>query len=245
MIDLREVGKALYSRAWLIGIVTVLAAALLLAIAVFLVEPTYSASVQLYVNNNAESNIISSSQVAAAQALADTYIVILESRSVLTDVQKQTQLPYSYKALKKMVDGVAVNGTEVIQVTVTCTDYVHAAQIANAIAQVMPDKIAAVVQGSSVRVVDYAVEDPNPVGPNHLSYLVLGAFLGMVLSAACVIIGELSDTSIHSEEYLSEVYGNIPLLAVVPGMDSEKSGGKGYYEAKPRELPKKMTGGAR
>ena len=244
-IDLAQVAKALWSRAWLIGIVAVLSGAVLLSVAVFIKEPAYTANVQLYVNNNADSTIISSSQLAAAQALADTYLVVLESRSVLAEVQQQTKLPYSYNELKQMVVGEAINNTEVIEVTVTCENYVHAAQIANTIAQVLPDKISAIIQGSSVRVVDYAVENPNPVGPKYTTWLAAGVLAGTVLSALCIIVVDLSDTSIHSEEYLAEVYGHIPLLAVVPGMDSEKSGSKGYYEAKPRALPKKMTGGAK
>ena len=244
-IDLRQVGKALVNRAWLIGIVAVLSGALLLSVAVFLRTPTYSANVQLYVNNNESNSIISASQVAAAQALADTYLVILESRTVLGEVQQQTKLPYSYGELRQMIDGVSVNSTEVIQVTVTCGNYVHAAQIANAIANVMPDKISAVIQGSSVRVIDYAVEDPNPVGPGYMTWLLMGAAAGLVLSALCVVVGEVSDTSIHSEDYLSEVYGEIPLLAVIPNNNSEKNGGRGYYESKATVAANRKTGGGK
>lgn len=244
-VDLRQVAKALFKRAWLIGIVAVLTGALLLSVAVFLKTPTYAANVQLYVNNNESNSIISASQVAAAQALADTYLVILESRSVLGEVQQQTKLPYSYGELRQMIDGVSVNSTEVIQVTVTCENYIHAAQIANAIADVMPDKISGVIQGSSVRVIDYAVEDPNPVGPNYLAWLIIGASAGMLLSAVFVIVSDLLDTSIHSEDYLAEAYGYIPLLAVVPNIQNDRNGGKGYYESKMTAAPKQKTGGAK
>ncbi len=244
-VDLRQVAKALFKRAWLIGMVAVLSGALLLSIAVFLKSPTYAANVQLYVNNNESNSIISASQVAAAQALADTYLVVLESRSVLAEVQQQTRLPYTYNELKQMVVGEAINGTEVIQVTVTCGNYMHAAQIANAIADVMPNKISAVIQGSSVRVIDYAVEDPNPVGPSYGAWLVVGVAAGMLLSAVFVIVSELLDTSIHSEDYLSEIYGYIPLLAVIPNVQSERNSGKGYYESKMKAASKQKTGGAK
>jgi capsular polysaccharide biosynthesis protein len=234
-VDLLKMFQALWGRVWLIVGVAVLVAALVLGYTVFFIAPTYSAKVQLYVNNSFEGNNsgISSSQVAAAQALADTYVVILGSRNVLDDVAEKTGLDYSYLELKDMITGKAVNKTEVIEVTVTCEDYKHAAQIANAIAEVMPEKIAAVVQGSSVRVVDYAVEDSEPVGPSYIISLAIGALLGILITCAWIIIAELTDTSIQSEEYLSETYRDIPLLAVIPGAEVVRSGSKGYYEASP------------
>ena len=230
-IDLKRLFFAIWKRAWLIVLVGVVCAALAFGYAWFFITPTYSASTQLYVNNNyVDSPGFSSSQLTAAQSLAETYMVILESRNVLDVVAKKTDLGYSYGRLKSMVSASAVNETEVFQVTVTGTDYKHVAQIANAIAEVLPDKIAAVVEGSSVRVVDYAVENPNPVGPSYQRYLMMGAAVGVLLSVAFVIVADILDTTISSEDYLGQVYSKYPLLAVIPDTESSKSGyGKGYY----------------
>ena len=59
--------------------------------------------------------------------------------------------------LKGMIQTESVNETEVFSITVTCDDPHEAEHIANTIARVLPDKISNVVEGSSVRVVDYAV----------------------------------------------------------------------------------------
>ena len=247
-IDLRRMFLVLWSNLWIILLVAVLIGAMLFSYAWFFVEPTYSASVQLYVNNNYENSPgFSSSQLTAAQSLAGTYIVIMKSRSVLDEVATQTNLGYSYGRLRSMISAAPVDDTEIFQVTVTCTNYKHAAQIANAIAKVLPDKITAVVEASSVRVVDYAVENPNPVGPSYTSYALIGFVLGFVLSAAVFVVMAMMDTRINSEEYLTNVYKEYPLLAVVPGAESSKSGYyKGYYESpgKKRKAVKK-TGGAK
>jgi len=172
----------------------------------------------------------SSAQITAAKDLASTYMVILESRTVLEEVREKIGGKYSYSQLKSMVSASSINETEVFQVQVTSTDYKDAAVIANCIADVLPAKITAIVEGSSVRVVDRAVENPNPVGPSYKKYLLLGAAAGMVLSMALVVLIDLTDKSIKSEEYLIQVYGKIPLLAVIP--DSEHAGSsykKGYY----------------
>ena len=187
---------------------------------------------QIYVNNtyeNAEG--ISAAQLTAAQDLAYTYMVILESRKVLDDVAERTNLGYSTNQIKNMIRSQAMNGTEVFKVTVTNTDYRHAAAIANSIAEVLPDKIAAVVEGSSVRVVDYAVENSNPVGPDYENYLMMGALIGFAVSTVIFVIADILDTTIKTEEYIAHVYSDIPLLAVIPSTNSEKYGhGKGYYK---------------
>lgn len=230
-IDLKRMIIVLWSNLWIILLVAILVASVAFGYAWLTITPTYSATTQLYVNNNyPDSPGYSSSQLAAAQSLADTYIVIMRSRTVLDAVAKETNLGYTYAQLRSMISASSVNETEIFQVTVTSTNYQHAALIANAIADVLPVKLPAVVDVASVRVVDYAVENPNPVGPSYPKYAILGGLVGGLLAAFVVIVAELTDTTINSEEYLSHVYKEYPLLAVVPGAESSKSGYKGYYK---------------
>lgn len=231
-IDLKRLLTALWSKAWILLLVSALIAALSYGYARFFITQTYAATTRLYVNNNyVDSPGFSSSQITAAQDLANTYMVILESRNVLDKVRERTNLDYTYSKLKNMISTYAVDNTEVFEVKVTCSDYRHAAIIANAVADVLPDKIATVVEGSSVRVVDYAVENPNPVGPNYRVALLQGAAVGFALCAMVITILELLDTTIYSEEHLTQTYGNLPLLTVIPGVGSTRSGYyKGYYE---------------
>lgn len=232
-LDLRRLLHALWHRAWLILLVGVLCGSMAFGYAWFFMKPTYAASVKLYVNNNyAESPGFSSSQLNAAQQLANTYMVIMGSRKVLDAVAEKTDLGYNYAQLKSMISAGTLNETEVFQVYVVCYNYQHAALIANAIADVLPEKLPAVVEGSSVRVVEYAVENPNPVGPNYEQYLTLGALLGMVLTIVVILVITLTDTTIDDENYLIQAYGNVPLLAVIPSAEGSKgSSYKGYYES--------------
>ena len=89
-IDLKRLLLVLWSRAWIIVLVTVVVGSLAFGYAWFFITPTYSASVQIYVNNNyGEAEGISSAQLTAAQDLAYTYMVILESRKVLDEVAEE------------------------------------------------------------------------------------------------------------------------------------------------------------
>ena len=232
-IDIKRIALAVWRRAWVICLVGILCAALFLSYAYFFMVPQYSASIKVYVNNTYGTNSpgFSSSQIAAAQSLAKTYMVILKSRQVMSEVADITGLPYTYEQLVGMTQSSTVSETEVFETTVTCANYKHAAQIANAIAEVLPDKIASVVDGSSVRVVDYAVENSKRVSPSYQKYAIMGLLAGVLLSATLVVILDLLDNSIHSEEYLEEAYGDLPLLAVIPDAENPRASGyyKGYY----------------
>lgn len=239
-IDLKRMLVVLWSNLWIILLVTALVAGMAFGYAWFFITPTYSASTQMYVNNNyPDSPGYSASQLTAAQELADTYIVIMRSRPVLDAVAEKTQLNYSYGQLRGMISAGTVNNTEIFEVTVTCTNYQHAAIIANAIADVLPEKVPAVVDTASVRLVQSAVENPNPIGPNYTKYTILGGIIGCVLAAFVLVVAELMDTTINSDEYLTVVYKNYPLLAVIPGAENPKSSYRGYYRgnyaAKPKE----------
>lgn len=252
-IDLRRVLFALWSHVWLIALIAIVVASLAVGYALFFIAPTYTASAQFYVNNtnNAyEDESFSSSQIDAAQNLAYTYMVILRSRSVLMDVAKQTGYGFTYEQLQNMIATWAVNATEVFEVEVVAEDPKVAANIANAIADVLPDKIAAVVDGSSVRVVDYAVENPEPVGPVYRTFLLLGALVGLVMGVIIVVVADITDTTITNEEYLTHAYENVPLLAVIPGVEMAKSAYKkgyykGYYASTPQRDAVKKNGGGK
>jgi len=230
-VDLKRLLMAVLYRWWIILLASILCGTAAFCYAWFGKTPVYASTVQLYVNNNyVDSPGYSSAQIMAAKDLAATYMVILESRNVLDVVSQKTDGAYSYAQLKSMVSATAINETEVFQVTVKGTNYKDVAVIANHIADILPEKISAIVEGSSVRVVDKAVENPNPVGPNYENYILLGAAVGLVLIVVFVILLDIMDTSIQSEEYLIQVYGKLPLLAVIPGAESTGSyGKKGYY----------------
>lgn len=230
-IDLKRLFLVLLNKAWIILLVGVLCAALLLSYTYFFVTPQYAANIKLYVNNTYGTNTsgFSASQLQAAQSLANTYMVILRSRTVLNEVAEVTGLSYTSEQLDSMISTSAVEDTEVFQVSVACEDHLHAAQIANAIADILPARIAATVDGSSVRVVDYAVASESRISPSYTKTAVLGALIGMLLSAGLFIVLEIFNDGVFTEDYLARTYADVPLLAVVPDAQPVKSARYKYY----------------
>ena len=233
-IDVLELARALWKKAWAILLVAVIVAGSVLACTVVFIKPKYTAQSLLYVNS---SNIslgsakvsISASELSAAQSLVDTYIVILKTRTTLNDVIAQSGVPYTYEEIieNDMIKAEAVNSTEVFAIEVTSTDPKEAETLANTIGAVLPNKIASIVEGSSARIVDYAVVPSKKSSPNLTKNTLIGFVLGAFLAAAAVVVEKLMDTKVRDTDYLKQTY-DIPVLAVIPDLTS--SGGKNYSQ---------------
>ena len=221
-LDLFALLKAMWKRVWLFILCGVLCACAGFSYARFEVAPTYKASVMLYVNNSSfalGSTTFSydASQLAAAQGLVDTYVIILGTRTTLNEVIARGGLDLTYEQLSSMVSAGAVNGTEVFRVTVTSTDPVLAAHIANTIADVLPSKVANIVEGSSLRLVDYAKVPTQKAGPNLTVYTTTGLLIGVLIAFVLVVLALVGDDKIHDEKFLTERY-EMPVLAAIPNL---------------------------
>jgi len=233
-IDLLELAKVLIRKLWLIIIVTIIFGAMAFGYTFAFVQPQYTASTLLYVNNSnisvgSASFSISSADLTAAQKLVDTYVVILKSRRVLYEVMSESGTSYTYEELNERIKASAVNNTEVFEITVTTDSPEESEKIANIIARVLPDKISDIVLGSDVKVVDFAVIPSEKSSPSYVKNSAIGALIGFVFICAIIIIRHILDDSIQSEDYLTDTYPDVPLLAVIPDLADTKNSGYGYY----------------
>ena len=234
-IDLGRIFRAILDRAWMVAIVTVLCTVLAAVGTFFLITPQYEAAAMFYVNNssasaNNTSQSLSSGDLTTSRSLVDSYIVILNTRETMKDVSDYAGVSRSFSQLKNMISAKAVNGTEIIKVTVTSEDPAEAEKIANAIARIMPQRIGAIIEGTSAKVVDYAVVPTSPSSPNYLKNIVVGFLLGFVLSVAAVVLREIFDITIRSEEDVTQVCIH-PILTSVPDMTAPGKGGSYYSRA--------------
>lgn len=236
-IDLCALIQALWRKILVIALVAILFGCMTFGVTAFLMEPEYQATASMYVNNSsfnlgATSFSISNSDLTAANSLVSVYLYILDSRTTMEEVIQTANLNYTPEELKKMITTNSVDDTGAFEVTVTNSNPVEVELIANSIAKILPDRIAEIVDGTSVRVVDYAIIPSQRSGPSIITNTVLGILLGGFLSAACIAVKYLlNDTSrmmIHSVDDLREMYPDIMVLATIPDMRmNEKK--NGYY----------------
>ena len=231
-IDLAHVVKVVWQRIWAVIAVSVITAVLGFTLSAFIIKPTYSASIMLYVNNSS-FNVgdlgfsISSSELTAAQSLAKTYTVLLKNRTTLERLIDEIDVDYTWEDIYDMIDSGSVNETEVMRVTVTCRDPYLAARIANGIAVVLPQRVTEVIEGASMEVVDSAVVNTEKVAPSIALYTAVGLMVGLLLSIVTLIITALMDNTVHDEDYIIRTFG-YPILAQVPNLHDDSSKRYGY-----------------
>ncbi len=232
-IDMAHVMRTIRYRLWIIFLAGVLVACVGFAMSAFLIEPQYSSSIRLYVNNSSSSDNsnFSSSQIDAAQKLVNTYREILHSDPTYNKILEKTELEYDSEQLSRMIVSGSSNETEVMYVTVTTNDPYEAAQIANCIAEVLPVRISQVIDGASVEIVEGAKPKLDKISPSITKYTVIGLVLGALVALFIVVIYALADNTVHDENYMMQTY-EYPMLAKIPDLLEETHSKRyGYYKS--------------
>lgn len=217
-INIKELVKGIMKRAWIVALCTVVFAFSAWIYTANFVEPTYKATVTMYVNNNAEtsSGSVSSTNLAVALQLTKSYVNIIQSESVLDKVVEKAQLTSVDAAyIRRMMSAEVMAETEMFEVSIISPNPKMSADIANAIATYAPEEIRQIIEGSNAKVVDYAKVPERPHSPNKATNTILGGLIGALLAVAVVSVFILSDNRIKEKEDLTQIC-RLPVLGEIP-----------------------------
>lgn len=228
-IDIQRLIGAVLKRIWIVILACVAGAAIALVGTLLFISPKYQSSAMFYVNN---SNIsvgdvsvsMSSGDLSTSRGLVKSYIVILNTRETLVDVIDYSGVDRKVAELAGMIEAEAVDSTEIFKVTVTSDDPNEAQKIADAIAYILPKRIGTIIDGTSAKVADAAVVPLKPSSPSYPKNTVIGFLLGFLLSVGVIVLKELFDVTIRTQEDIAQVC-NHPMLAAVPDMEASSKGG--------------------
>ena len=187
-IDLMELARLLWAHAVQIVAAAVAAALICLLVCVFALTPKYQASINMIVNTRQDnSSTFTSDNFNSAKNLISTYAVIIKGNTVLNEVIDKLDLDMTYTELYDMVDVADVDATQIMKITVTDTDAERAGEIAQTIADIVPDVLVEKVEAGSCKAVSDVIIDPNKVFPQTTKYVVLAGLLGAVLVCGILV----------------------------------------------------------
>ena len=107
------------------------------------------------------------------------------------------------------------DSSRIIDVAVTGTDPELAAQVAEQIV-ISATAIATEAMGvDAITVIEEAEVPEEPSGPNRLLYIAVALFAGFFLDVAAVIVVDMLNTKVRSEEEVEEITG-VPVMGRVP-----------------------------
>lgn len=217
-LDLARIGRVLLKRAWLIVAVSLVMALVSFIWSALFITPTYQSYFTAYVNNrmNTDTGVnTSTGDLTASMGLVYVYQDIITSRSVLSAAAEECGTDYN-----RVLNGVSAYVSEtapVVTVVVETTSPKLSLKLAQKIAELAPSKVAEVVDGSSMRIIDEPVAPTGKHSPNNLKNALLGAAAGLVVAVLVCIISDVIHDDVQDGADLERRY-SVPVIGHIPDM---------------------------
>lgn len=211
IIDLRQLMIVLKNN--VVSIITWMILGLVVALGsvFFLIEPKYSSSIDILVNQKANNAQVQyAAQQADLQAI-NTYKDVLTKPIILTPVLKEIKNTDNYQGnLNSLAKSIKVSNqtnSQVVTVTVTDKNAYVAAYIANTVGKVFAKKVKKMMQVDNVTIVSDAKVNSKPVSPNKKLFALAGVVLGLFIGVAIAFIKEFTDKTIKDSSFLTDELG--------------------------------------
>ncbi|MDS3904485.1 Wzz/FepE/Etk N-terminal domain-containing protein [Staphylococcus hominis] len=206
LTDLRKNLKLLI----LLPLIFILISAL---ITMFLMKPKYEANTQVLVNQKEKNSELMAQEVQSNIQLVNTYSEVVKSPRILDEVAKKND-EFSSSDIKGMLTVTTQAQSQILNINVKSDSKNDAEKIANDISEVFSDKMPKIMNVNNVSVLSSADGTASKVSPSLILNLVIGLILGIILAIFIIIMKELFDKRIKTEEDVEREL-NIPVLGSI------------------------------
>lgn len=211
IIDLRHLIIVLKNNMISIIIWAVLGLIISLGSVFLLIEPKYSSSIDILVNQKASNEQVQyTTQQADLQAI-NTYKDVLTKPIILAPVLKEVKRTDNYQGnvstLENSIKVTNQTNSQVVTVTVTDKNAYVAADVANTIGKVFSKKVKKMMQVDNVTIVSNAKVNNSPVSPNKKVFALAGVVIGAFVGIAIAFIKELTDKTVKDSSFLTDELG--------------------------------------
>lgn len=216
-LDLLEVWKVFKKRKWLIIYTTVLCTVIVAAISSLIITPVYEAVTRIVIVKDSAKifyeDRYTESDVMMYQKLVKTYVEIAKSDSVI-DQTANSFSQYSADKIKKSLNAVSKDDTQILELSVKNSNPELAANIANTYADNFIKESNDVLPAGQLSILDKAKVPEKPVSPQNFLNTAIAFFMGLMVSIGIAFLLECSDTTITTEDQIEKKL-NIPVLGVI------------------------------
>jgi len=213
-INLLWLASALFKKIWLVIAVAVMCACLFVAYTVLRIEPTYTSTSTLLVLTK-ETTLTSLADLQIGSQLTKDYAILITSRPVLEEVIENLDLKMNYKQLEKKVEIENPEDTRLLFVSVTLNNAKQAKEVVDELSKVASVFIGDKMEVTPPKIVEEGEVTGTKTGPNVSKNALIGFLVGAFIVCAIVIVLELLNDYVQTEDDI-ERYLGIPTLAVVP-----------------------------
>ena len=232
-LDLKELFSMFWNKKAEIVFITLILMVVGIIYSYFYITPVYTAKTDLVLVQSSSTvsqtgdSAITSTDLTMNSKLVSTYSELIKRNAVFGQVA--SNLNISDEETEIIKENISVNSakdTEIIEIKVTNEDPNKAADVANEIAKVFSEKIVEIYNISNIYLLDRAQAPENPSNVNHVKDIVIFAFIGLVIAAAYVLVANMLDNTIKTEEDIEKVTGLVVLTAI-PDYETEMKNVRG------------------
>lgn len=215
-LTIQKIIGILLHRIKFIIIVTLAMGVLFFCVSKFFIPPTYETSAMIYVQNykndstgsNADAQKIYQSDISGSSNLASVCVTLFKNSDEITALYNGCNVNIS-----------VADDSFFITIYVSGNDAQDCANVANQITEKCADVFNNRFVYGQIGTIRTAKTPERPSAPNNPKNALLGLGVGLVASCLIVILLEIIDTTIKSDDNLSEIY-NIPVFAEIPDFES-------------------------
>lgn len=225
-LDLKELFFMFWNKKLEIILITLMFVAVGIGYSYFFVKPEYTSTTSLVLAQSSSSGqtgdgAISATDLTMNSKLVSTYSELIKRKAILGQVCENLNIPESnIQELRGKIKVNSAKNTEIIEISVTNKDPNKAAAIANEIAKVFGEKIVEIYNISNVYLLDRAEANAVPSNINHMKDVVIFAVIGLVIAAVYVLIANMLDNTIKTEQDV-EATTELLVLSSIPNYDVE------------------------
>jgi capsular exopolysaccharide synthesis family protein len=217
--SIKEIVSLLMKRMVFIVTCTLVGLCVFFLISQYVIKPSYTASVQMYVSQGDSTTSANLNELNYAQKVVSTYINFLQTKVFYDLVLENSELEYTREDLKEMTRIQTVNNTEIFQISVTTHNPNDSFELVNSMQQIAPGHISSIKDNAKISVVDPVIIPTVPSSPNVLLNTFVGGMAGLVISVLLSFLWETIDVNVKNQEDLTKKY-HLPILGAIPNFNS-------------------------
>ena len=237
------------SKIKLIILFTIIGGLIAFGIAEFAMPRKYASSCRLFVKSSTNTSTTANlNEMNTAQALAGTYIVILQDLNVYEKISEKFAEDYTMDDLREYVPIVKnskgeemvspsyikscfsisiVDNTEILNVSAISTHPQVAQSLCKYMTTVAPDVLKRIAKAGTVEKFSEPKISYTPVSPNIKKVTGIGALLGLIISTLIILLVSFFNNKVTTAAELKDKFG-VSILAEIPNFDVKSKKGA-YY----------------
>lgn len=215
-IDLMALFHAIWKKLPIIVLVGIVCAITALIGTKVLVTPKYTSVTKAYILSKQNGNAgMTMSDLQMSSTLTKDYIELAKSRPVLETAVSKLNLDMSLNALAASITVDVPQDTRILQIAVENEDPETAKEIADTVREAVRNQIEEIMDVEAVNTVEEGNLPAAPSSPNTMKNTILGGLLGILAAIGVIVLINVLDDTIKSQEEVEQYLG-LNVLTLVP-----------------------------